>query len=322
MTADAQVVAHLRAKLLSPSTPLPQKYRALFSLRALAGAGATDALQAVLLAGGGGSSALLRHEAAYCLGQRQDPSAVAVLARVLADASEHPMVRHEAGEALGAIGTDDCVAPLRGHAGDAAREVAETCRLALDRIEGERRAAEDEKGSDANWGCGVACDSPYLSVDPARAAPSSASTAELEAALLDEQAGMAERYAAMFALRNRGGPGAVAGLCRAFASGSALLRHEVAYVLGQMRDPSAIETLARVLRDGREAAMVRHEAAEALGAIGEAGCIELLREGAGDAEPIVAQSCEVALDMLAHEASGEFQYADMAEGVGQEALVR
>ena len=33
------------------------------------------------------------------------------------------------------------------------------------------------------------------------------------------------------------------------------------------------------------------------------------QEYCSDAEPIVAQSCEVALDMLAHEASGSFQYA-------------
>lgn len=36
-------------------------------------------------------SALLRHEVAYCLGQRQDPKAVEILKRTLADGDEHPM---------------------------------------------------------------------------------------------------------------------------------------------------------------------------------------------------------------------------------------
>jgi hypothetical protein len=51
-------------------------------------------------------------------------------------------------------------------------------------------------------------------------------------------------------------------------------------------------------QDSAEHAMVRHEAAEALGAIGEERCLNMLREYAADPEPIVAHSCEVALDML------------------------
>lgn len=58
--------------------------------------------------------------------------------------------------------------------------------------------------------------------------------------------------------------------------------------------------------------MVRHEAAEALGSIADARCLQLLQEFKQDPEPIVAQSCVVALDMLAYEQSGNFQYADVA----------
>ena len=54
-------------------------------------------------------SALLKHECAYCLGQMQDVYAIKILSKVLANTMEHPMVRHEAGEALGAIGTDECL---------------------------------------------------------------------------------------------------------------------------------------------------------------------------------------------------------------------
>lgn len=57
--------------------------------------------------------------------------------------------------------------------------------------------------------------------------------------------------------------------------------------------------------------MVRHEAAEALGAIASSKCIETLKAYAADSEPIVADSCLVALDMLEFEQSGQFQYADV-----------
>ena len=36
-------------------------------------------------------SELLRHEVAYCLGQRQDPASILLLTRVLSDEAEHPM---------------------------------------------------------------------------------------------------------------------------------------------------------------------------------------------------------------------------------------
>ena len=68
----------------------------------------------------------------------------------------------------------------------------------------------------------------------------------------------------------------------------------------------------RVLEDASENAMVRHEAAEALGSIADPQCLLLLRARCSDPEPIVAHSCEVALDMLEFEASGQMEYADVS----------
>ena len=45
--------------------------------------------------------------------------------------------------------------------------------------------------------------------------------------LLDEEKGMYERYAALFALRNNGGEEAVAAIIDSLGSKSALLKHEV-----------------------------------------------------------------------------------------------
>lgn len=48
--------------------------------------------------------------------------------------------------------------------------------------------------------------------------------------LLDEEKGMYERYAALFALRNHGGDDAVSAIIDSLRSESALLKHEVCLV--------------------------------------------------------------------------------------------
>lgn len=59
-----------------------------------------------------------------------------------------------------------------------------------------------------------------------------------------------QRYRALFALRNKGGEEAVAVLGEAFRTDSALLKHEVAYVMGQMQHPASAQILCEVLQVG------------------------------------------------------------------------
>ena len=68
-----------------------------------------------------------------------------------------------------------------------------------------------------------------------------------------------------------------------------------------------------LMQDSDEHPMVRHEAAEALGSIADAASVQLLTEFVSCDEPIVADSCIVALDMIEFERSGGFEYADMGE---------
>lgn len=115
----------------------------------------------------------------------------------------------------------------------------------------------------------------------------------------------------MFSLRNLGTPDAICILGEAlFCPSSALLRHEVAYVFGQMQNKGSIPFLQRCLEDTRELAMVRHECAEALGSIASETCLAILQRFLDDPEDVVRESCEVALDMCEYENSTEFQYAD------------
>ena len=149
--------------------------------------------------------------------------------------------------------------------------------------------------------------SPFDSVDPAP--PSKISeTDELRVILCNENERMFQRMRALFALRNKGGNDAVDALCAAFDSDSALLKHEIAYVLGQMQNSHAVPMLIERLSDEVEDLMVRHEAAEALGAIGDRTAMDTLARFVADPEPVISESCEVAIDLLEWVQSKEFEY--------------
>jgi len=138
--------------------------------------------------------------------------------------------------------------------------------------------------------------SDFGSVDPA---PAASGPVDLHRrVLLNEDERMFQRMRAVFALRNEGSDHAVDALCEAFVSSSALLRHELAYVLGQMQNPRALDALWARLSDDDEHVMVRHEAAEAMGAIGDPRSRPLLERFLNDPAPEVSESCEVALDLL------------------------
>merc|ERR1712151_60871 len=81
---------------------------------------------------------------------------------------------------------------------------------------------------------------------------------------------------------------------------SAVLRHEIAFVLGQMEDDAAAEALVSSLACTEEHGMVRHEAAIALGSVGTPAAEAALRKYVDDPDQLVAESCEVALDTAAY----------------------
>ena len=117
----------------------------------------------------------------------------------------------------------------------------------------------------------------------------------------------------MFRLRDIGTPEAIDALASGFVDRSALFRHEIAFVFGQMSDPHSKGALLNVLANEKEEGMVRHEAAEALGSIGLPEIDEELKNYVKDAERIVRESAVVALDMSEFEKSGELEYAMIPE---------
>ncbi|XP_026941365.1 deoxyhypusine hydroxylase isoform X1 [Sagmatias obliquidens] len=295
-----QELEGLGQMLVDPQKPLQARFRALFTLRGLGGPAAISWISRAF----SDDSALLKHELAYCLGQMQDSRAIPVLVDVLRDTRQEPMVRHEAGEALGAIGDPEVLEILKQYSTDPVIEVAETCQLAVRRLEW----LQQHSGEPVAQG-------PYLSVDPAPSAEER-DVGRLRVALLDEARPLFDRYRAMFALRDAGGEEAALALAEGeegLQCGSALFRHEIGYVLGQLQHEAAVPQLAAALARPAENPMVRHECAEALGAIARPACLDALRAHAADPKRVVRESCEVALDMYEYETGSAFQYADGLE---------
>ncbi|XP_018575687.1 deoxyhypusine hydroxylase [Anoplophora glabripennis] len=116
--------------------------------------------------------------------------------------------------------------------------------------------------------------------------------------LNDKTRPLKERFRALFCLRNIGGPFSIEEIERSFKDPSALLKHELAYCLGQMQDKEAIPVLVHVLEDDSQETIVRHEAAEALGAIGSSEVIQILEKFKNDPAIELAETCELALERI------------------------
>jgi len=143
MTPLDTLIPSLRQALVSESTPLSQRYRALFALKHHAclqppTATTRPAIEAIAAAFSS-SSVLLKHEVAYCLGQTGNLSTAPYLRMVLENKAEDPMCRHESAEALGALGDVGSLEILMAMRDDEDEKtvVRETCDIAVERIEWE-----------------------------------------------------------------------------------------------------------------------------------------------------------------------------------------
>ena len=117
--------------------------------------------------------------------------------------------------------------------------------------------------------------------------------------LNDTSKPLKERFRALFTLKNIGGEEVIDELSKTFDDKSELLKHEVAYCLGQMGDSKAIPILTKILTDLKQEPIVRHEAGEALGAIGDVSVLPLLiKLRDEDQEEVVVDTCTLAVERL------------------------
>lgn len=137
----------------------------------------------------------------------------------------------------------------------------------------------------------------------------------LRKALTSESVPLARRFRALFSLKHYASlqppteqclP-AIQAIAAAFHSPSALLKHELAYCLGQTRNLASVPFLRKVLEDKTEDSMCRHEAAEALGALADVESLEILRRMRDDeAEAtVVRETCDIAVGRIEWEHSGK-----------------
>ena len=132
----------------------------------------------------------------------------------------------------------------------------------------------------------------------------------LRKTLTSESEPLARRFRALFSLKHlacQSSLPAIHAIAAAFTSPSALLKHELAYCLGQTRNLAASPFLRAVLEDKNEDSMCRHEAAEALGALGDVGSLEILRQLRDSKEEaeVVRETCEIAAARIEWENSEE-----------------
>jgi len=269
--------------LCDSNVPIAKRMRTCFQLRAL---NSDDVFQQLDRGIWASDSDLLKHEICYVMGQMQNREALPYLKSYLANGDLTPIVRHESGEAIAAIGDVTTIPFLESYINDPHDEVAETCQLAVKQLKEHQKKQNIVRMSSAG------------SVDPAPPfPPGSKSIEELEKILMDESAEIWIRYRALFTLRDLSTDVAVESICKGFTTKSALLRHEIAFVLGQMMNRTALPALNKVLLNPDEHGMVRHEAAEAIGSIAEDESLAMLNKLRTDKERVVAESCDVALDM-------------------------
>lgn len=292
----------------SGKTELASRFRALFNLKTAAStheSNREEARKAVgyLAEAFGDNSELLKHEVAYVLGQTGNLDAAPALREAMLDPKQECMVRHEAAEALGALGDKNSLPALEQCLrDDPSLEVRQTCELAIGRINWQHSSQAEREQLQQSL---------YSSVDPAPplAMDQQLKISELQDLLNNQDKPMFERYRAMFRLRDIGTDEACVALASGFNDPSALFKHEIAYVFGQVGNPVVVPQLVEVLGRKVEAPMVRHEAAEALGAIATPEVLPVLKSYVNDEVDVVRESCIVALDMWDYENSDQLEYA-------------
>lgn len=150
-------------------------------------------------------------------------------------------------------------------------------------------------------------------MSPAAVLTPDQAVATLRADLCSESVPLAKRFRALFSLKHLAAQKpatpqtipAIEAIAAAFTSPSALLKHELAYCLGQSGKDEAIPFLRAVIEDRQEDAMCRHEAAEAIGALGDQSSLDLLKQRRDDPEEeeVVKETCDIAIERIEWEHS-------------------
>ena len=291
--------------LKDDSISLEDKYEAMYALRTIPTEEACFALRECYPYLG--TSELLKHELMYILGQNRYPSSLDFLIKSMHDETEAPVVRHEAGEALSNFSDyKDMILPeLKKHLNSNVSVLKSTVEIAIRKMESFNPNANN-----------------YNQYVPGTSEPAEPFTEEQLSAYLNE-IGKTEkdilevlvdssieeykRYQILYSLRlKKDEKSAVilASLLKEeyFDKVSELLRHEVAFVLGQLSQdanyPEVKKLLGENIQNQKESPIVRHEAIMAYVEI--FGHDELIENQKKDGCDLVNQSAYVVDPSLQH----------------------
>lgn len=232
---------------------------------------------------------LIKHEMAYVLGQMKQKNSINCLINNLLNEKQDPITRHECAEALGNFSNEDLnlyfinkksikniLKDLINHP---IKIISESCILAVGKL--------NSNGSDYI--------SPFYSYDPTL--PSK----EYNDLFLNDEANLYERYKIMFYLRNLNNDFSINKLSEAFKSKSDLLRHELGFVMGQMKNEKCLNILESIVMNNNEKDIVRHEAIEAIGSIGTEKGFKILERFKNHEVKILRESALVGLDITSED---------------------
>ena len=129
---EGPTISELEPVICNPEEPISKRNRAIFYLRTME---TSEAIQVLERAFYTDTSELFRHEICYALGQMKSPEAIPFLTSILDNESETDVTRHEASEALAAIGDASVYPILEKYRNCPIQPIAETCQISLDRLD-------------------------------------------------------------------------------------------------------------------------------------------------------------------------------------------
>ena len=251
--------------------------------------GASDKVVEAMISALSDEDAEIREQAAYSLGQFEDPRAIEPLANALQNDTE-PGVREQAAWSLGMIEDAAAVPALSQALSDAEADVREQAAWALGMIEDESAVdaltqvlsdPDEDVREQAVWALGMI--------------ESEAAAAPLMIALGDSNAQI--RSQAAWSLGMIEEASAVDALAGALQDTDPEVREQAAWALGMIEDAGAVSALGTALGDSESA--VREQAAWSLGMIEDAAGVDpLVAVLAGDADPGVREQAAWALGMI------------------------
>lgn len=309
------------AKTLNDSNAtITMKMRALFHLRNIISDESANTIKKYLYKT---NSILLQHEMCYVLGQMRLECSKSILIEIVENEKINEVTRHEAAEALANFNDTKVIEILKKYITHPSIPLRETCYIAIKKLEERNMLSQKQRLCNINLEEQSTMQddlnnlveeelSKFDSRDPAIPLFTEYTQSNIQEAgdiLNDENECLYRKYKAMFFLRDCVSDEAHDLLINKFNDKSSLFKHELAFIMGQMRLEKAVENLNRIINDENEHGMVRHEAAEALGAIGTGKCKEYLYKQLHSKCDILRESVEVALDIWDYENNKELDYA-------------